>query len=189
MSKLAKPMPSQQELQEWFDYKDGDFYRMKTNSNRVKVGSKVGYVNTNKQTGKQCIFVGFNHKMYLIHRLIWAWHGYSLEPNQQIDHIDGNRLNNCIENLRPASNKQNQENRKSAQKNNKTGVKGVCWSKAKKKWEAYISHNGTKKHLGYYENIEDAKAARIAAEKECFTHAPSRDDELVKKPSGILNFI
>ena len=182
-------MPSQQELQEWFDYKDGDFYRMKTNSNRVKVGSKVGYVNTNKQTGKQCIFVGFNHKMYLIHRLIWAWHGYSLEPNQEIDHIDGNSLNNCIENLRATTHKQNCENRKGANKNSKSGVKGVSWDKVAKKWYAQIQHNGKVKYLGLYETKEDAIDARIEAEKECFTHAPSRDDELVKKPSGVLSFI
>ena len=123
MSK-AKPLPSQQELQEGIDYRDGNFYRKKKTQN-VKVGNKVGTVLTNKQTGKQYVRVRFKGKLYLIHRLIWAWHGYSLEPNQQIDHIDGDSLNNCIENLRPTSHKQNQENRKSANKNSKSGVKGV----------------------------------------------------------------
>tara|TARA_R110000868_G_scaffold56253_1_gene174261 strand:- start:403 stop:948 length:546 start_codon:yes stop_codon:yes gene_type:complete len=178
MSKLATPLPSQQELQESFDYRDGDLYRKKGKGG-VKVGSKAGTVHTNKQTGRQCVQVSFNYKLYLIHRFIWAWHGYSLEPNQEIDHVDGNSLNNCIENLRAVSSKQNNENRKSAQKNSKSGVKGVSWDKSTKKWYAQIQHNGKVKYLGLYENIEDAIAARIAAEKEYFTHAPNRDNELV----------
>ncbi len=185
-----KPLPSQQELQEEFDYRDGNFYRKKTNTNRVKVGSEAGSVNTNPLTGKQYIQVCFNYKIYPIHRLIWAWHGYSLEPNQQIDHIDGDSLNNCIENLRPTSHKQNSENRKGANKNNINGVKGVCWDKSTKKWKATIRHNGKVMNLGLYENIDDAIAARIAAEKKYFTHAPNRDNEVVtEKPSGVLSFI
>ena len=182
-------MPSQQELQEEFDYRDGDFYRKKVNSNNVKVGSKAGHVHTDKQTGRQYIKVRFNHKKYPIHRLIWAWHGNFLEPNQEIDHIDGNSLNNCIENLRATTHKQNCENRKGANKNSKSGVKGVSWAKNVKKWRAQIQNNGKVKNLGYYKNIEDAIAARIVAEKECYTHAPNRDNESVKKPSGVLSFI
>ena len=189
MSKLAKPMPSQQELQECFDYMDGNLYRIKTNSNSVREGSKAGSVHTDKRTGYQRVRVCFNHKKYPIHRLIWAWHGNFLEPNQEIDHIDGNSLNNCIENLRATTHKQNCENRKGANKNSKSGVKGVSWDKVAKKWYAQIQHNRKVKYLGLYETKEDAKAARIAAEKECFTHAPNRDDELVKKPSGVLSFI
>jgi len=191
MSK-ATPLPSQQELQEWFDYRDGNLYYKKTNTNRIKVGSKAGNVHlqTNKQKDKQYVQVGFNYTMYRIHRLIWAWHGYSLEPNQQIDHIDGNSLNNCIENLRVVSTKQNSENRKSANKNSKSGVKGVFWHKGTKKWKAYICHNGKDIHLGYYVNKDDAIAARIEGEKEYYTHAPNRDNEVVmEKPSDVLSFI
>jgi len=185
-----KPLPSQQELQEWFDYRDGNLYWKKTNAYCVKVGDKAGCVNTNTQTGKQYIQVGFKRKYYSIHRLIWVWHGNSLEPNQDIDHIDGNSLNNRIENLRPTSHKQNSENRKGANKNSKTGIKGVHKHKETRKWKAHICHNGKDIHLGYYVNKDDAIAARIAAEKEYYTHAPDRDNEVVtKKPSGVLSFI
>ncbi len=185
----AKPMPSQQELQEEFDYRDGNFYRKKIRQG-VKVGNKVGTVLTNKQTGKQYVRVGFKGKYYLIHRFIWAWHGNSLEPNQDIDHIDGDGLNNRIENLRPTSRKQNLENTKSAHKDSKSGEKGVSWRKDREKWEAQIQHNGKKIHLGLYESIDDAIAARIAAEKKYFTHAPNRDNEVVtEKPRGVLSFI
>ena len=179
------PLPSQQELQEWFDYRDGNLYWKKTNAYCVKVGDKAGSVKKNTQY----IQVGFKGKVYLIHRFIWAWHGYSLEPNEDIDHIDGDGLNNCIENLRAVSHKQNHENRKTAQKNSKSGVKGVCWNKTKK-WKAYICHNGKDIHLGYYVNKDDAIAARIEGEKEYYTHAPDRDNEVViEKPSGVLSFI
>ena len=178
------PLPSQQELQEWFDYRDGNLYRKKTNTNRVKVGSEAGCVNMN-----QYVQVSFKGKFYYIHRFIWAWHGKSLEPNEEIDHIDGNSLNNRIENLRAVSRKQNQENTKSARKDSKSRIKGVCWDKSMKKWKANIGHNGKVMNLGLYENIEDAIAARIEGEKKYYTHAPDRDNELVKKPSGVLSFI
>ena len=178
MSK-ATPLPSQQELQEAFDYRDGNLYWKKTNTNRVKVGSKAGSVKTKPLTGEQYVQVRFKGKSYYIHRLIWAWHGYSLEPNQEIDHIDGNSLNNRIENLRPTSRKQNSENRKGANKNSKSGEKGVCRHKKARKWKAQIQHNGKIIYLGYYENIDDAIASRIAAEKKYYTHAPDRDNEIV----------
>ena len=188
MSK-AKPMPSQQELQEGFDYSDGNLWWKKTRQG-VKVGSKAGTVKTNKRTGRQDIHVCFKGKFYSIHRLIWVWHGNSLGPNQDIDHIDGNSLNNRIENLRATSRKQNLENRKGANKNSKTGIKGVRKHKETRKWRAEICHNGKVIHLGLYESIDDAIAARIAAEKKYFTHAPDRDNEVVtKKPSGVLSFI
>ena len=179
-----KPLPSQQELQEEFDYRDGNLWWKKTRQG-VKVGSEAGCVRVD-----QYVQVRFKGKLYLIHRIIWAWHGYSLEPNQDIDHIDGNSLNNCIENLRAVTHKQNQENRKGTNKNSKSGIKGVRWHKDKKKWCAQISHNGKVIYLGYYENKDDARDARIEGEKEYFTHAPDRDNEVVtKKPSGILSFI
>ena len=158
MGNLAKPMPSQQELQEEFDYRDGNFYRKKANSNSVKVGSKAGCVWTNKRTGIQCVRIGFNHKLYQIHRLIWAWHGYSLEPNQEIDHVDGNSLNNRIENLRAATHKQNGENRKSANKNNKSGVKNVFWYSRAQKWIARIRVNGKNVFHQQCDTVEEAEA-------------------------------
>jgi len=185
----ATPLPSQQELQEWFDYRDGNLWWKKKNRG-VRVGIKAGRVVTNPRTGKQYRQVGFNYKLYVTHRLIWVWHGYSLEPNQQIDHIDGNGLNNCIENLRAVTNKQNSENRKTANKNSKSGIKGVCWNKTKNKWHAQIQHNGKVVSLGYYENIEGAIAARITGEGKYYTRAPDRDNEVVtEKPSGVLSFI
>jgi len=170
MSKLTKPMLSQQVLREWFDYRDGNLHWIESPGRRVKAGSKAGRIWTNKG-GKQYILITFKGKTYKAHRFIFAWHGYPLEPNQEIDHIDGNGLNNDIHNLRACTTKENLENRKGANKNSKTGIRGVSLHKNRNKWQACIQHNGKQIHLGYYVTIEEAEKAAIAARKELFTHS------------------
>ena len=89
----------------------------------------------------------------LIHRDI-------LKPNknQEVDHIDGNRLNNQRSNLRFATSSQNKINR-GARKDNQSGYKGVSWHKQRDKWTARIMANGKYQHLGLFENILDAVTA------------------------------
>jgi hypothetical protein len=83
----------------------------------------------------------------------------------QTDHIDGNGLNNRRDNLRHATNSQNQHNRP-AYKTNKSGFKGVCWLKTQKKWQAQISCKGKKHHLGNFDCPELAHEAYVAASKK-----------------------
>jgi hypothetical protein len=85
-------------------------------------------------------------------------------PEDQIDHINRDRADNRIENLREVTNKQNQQNR-STNSDNTSGHTGVSWYKPYSKWRAQIKHNHKVIHLGYFTNIEDAIAARKAAEK------------------------
>jgi len=170
MSK-AKPMPSQQELQEAFDYRDGNLHWIESPDNgRVKAGSKAGCLFL-KNNGKQYWRIKFKRKNYPASRIIWVWHGYPLEPNQEVDHIDGNGLNNDIHNLRVCTHKENQENLKGAYKNSKSGIRGVFWDKKRKKWIATIYHNGKTIYLGSYVTIEEAEKAAIAARKKFFTHS------------------
>ena len=75
-----------------------------------------------------------------------------------IDHIDGNRLNNRIENLRSASKVENGQNAKLS-KANKSGFKGVSWYKASSKWAAECWVNKKKHYLGYFDTIEQATFA------------------------------
>ena len=72
-----------------------------------------------------------------------------------LDHIDGNKLNNRIENLRECTEVQNCYNAKTP-KNNTSGIKGVSWSKRLKKWRAQIQVNGKKKSLGFFFDKEVA---------------------------------
>lgn len=80
----------------------------------------------------------------------------------EVDHIDGNGLNNCRENLRICTRNQNRQN-VGAMKNNKSGYKGVSWHRATNKWLAQIRANGKHYHLGLFTDPEEASAAYIEA--------------------------
>jgi hypothetical protein len=107
-----------------------------------------------------------DNKLYLAHRLAWVI-TYSEWPKEEIDHIDGDRSNNKISNLRLATSQENKMN-SSIRSDNTSGLKGVSWSKCKNKWKSHINFCSKQKHLGYYEKIEDARAAREAAEIRYF---------------------
>ena len=90
-------------------------------------------------------------------------------PNNKrfVDHIDNNKLNNNIINLRFASPQENSRNRCISNKNS-SGTKGVSWSKETNKWRAHITINGKKIHLGSYINKDDAVNIRIQRAKDEF---------------------
>lgn len=95
------------------------------------------------------------------HRVAWAiYHGDW--PNGQIDHQNGVRTDNRIENLRLVTPQENMRNR-TINRNNTSGICGVSWAKSEEKWKAQIKVGGKIIHLGYFQNIDDAKAARDAA--------------------------
>lgn len=87
---------------------------------------------------------------FKMHRVIM-----NAKNNEEIDHIDGNRLNNQKSNLRIVTRTQNQMNRK-LQKNNKSGYKGVSWCSKSKKWLSQIRINTHTKFLGYFVNKNKA---------------------------------
>lgn len=96
-------------------------------------------------------------------RVVWAIvHGEW--PKEQVDHIDGDGLNNRIENLRDVPNRINLRNCWRAS-NNTSGVTGVSWNTLRKKWEAYIKVDGLRCSLGMWNTVEQAKAARFGAQK------------------------
>ena len=124
----------------------------------VKVGDIAG---TLKSHGYLC--VGINYNSYRAHRLIFLMHKGYLPKT--IDHINGDKLDNRIENLRAATVGQNQHNRKT-NANNTSGYKGVGWSKAQKKWVARITLERKNIHLGYFANVEEAAEVVRKAREE-----------------------
>jgi hypothetical protein len=99
--------------------------------------------------------MGIDGNQYLMHRIVaHIYDILDLHDELKIDHIDLNRTNNCISNLRPATVQQNSFN---------TKAKGYCWKKHAKKWEARICLNGKTIHLGYFDKEEDAKNAYLKA--------------------------
>jgi len=102
--------------------------------------------------------VKVNGMVLLAHRIIFAIvHGRM--PAGQIDHINGNRMDNRIENLRDVSSSENSYNSKT----NTSGFAGVCWDARDKKWRVYFYVGYRKIYLGLFENLEDAVQARKEA--------------------------
>ena len=137
------------------EYRDGHLYWLKSRGNRL-AGDQAGCLETN---GYRTIKV--NRKLYKEHRLIflmfnptWDIFDYSLE----IDHINCERNDNRIENLRLVTRQENAFN--------ETKSKGYNWHKRRQKFRARIKINGEDKHLGYFDNEEDARSAYLKAKKE-----------------------
>jgi hypothetical protein len=104
-------------------------------------------------------------KCYAIHRIIAQAFLENPQNLLTVDHIDRNKDNTTLENLRWASHSEQNINQ-SKRKNCTSQHIGVYWDKASAKWRAHISIEGTHKHLGYFENEEDAARAYDAA---CFS--------------------
>jgi hypothetical protein len=100
---------------------------------------------------------------YSVHRLAWlVEHGEW--PEHQLDHINGDRSDNRLSNLRKVTPAENNRNIRRA-RNNTSGFTGVVYRKAERKWCAQIKLGGKNKHLGLFADIQGAISARKEAEK------------------------
>lgn len=150
-------MLDQNQLLSLFDYKDGELYWRIAPCKTVNAGDKAGYINRKYKKIK------IKNKSYVIHRIIFMmFHGYMPEI---VDHIDNNPLNNCIENLRPATKQQNNSNCK-MRIDAKSSAKGVNWHKKQQKWTVRVSVNNKRENVGSFDNFELAElVATMAREK------------------------
>ena len=109
---------------------------------------------------KEYLKVSILGKSILLHRLVWALANNEW-PTGEIDHINGDRLDNRLENLRnvtPAENRRNMARRS----DNTSGCSGVIWDKAKRKWVVQITRDGRRSQLGSFHRYEHAVAHRRA---------------------------
>lgn len=102
-----------------------------------------------------------------VHRLVALHFIPNPENKRCVDHIDGDKTNNKIGNLRWATHQENNMNAR-MQINNTSGVAGVSWYKRHSKWVVQININGKKTNLGYFATIEEATEVRRKAAQEHF---------------------
>jgi hypothetical protein len=145
---------NQEYVRKLFEYRDGKLFWKEPREN-MRAWVESGYLRPDGYRRVQ-----IDGKKYFTHRLVFLYHHGHLP--EFLDHIDGNPLNNRIENLRPATITQNQANRK-AQKSI-TGLKGV--SPNHKRFKAQIKISGKQMYLGTFDTPEEAHAAYLAAAKK-----------------------
>lgn len=147
-----------------YDPNSGVFTWLKSLSNRKKAQSIAGSL---AQSGYYEIC--YNNQRVLSHRLAWFF-VYGEMPNGVVDHINGIRTDNRIDNLRCVSQMENAQNTLTALKSSKSGVRGVYKNRVGS-WIAQIRVNGVCKHLGSFKTLEEAKEAYMKAKKQ-FHSAP-----------------
>lgn len=141
-----------------FDYADGKLLWIGGNPNAKHKGIReAGTINS-----EGYVVVTIGGKKHHAHKLVWLWHGLTLP--EQIDHIDGDRMHNRIENLRASSRASNGWNSKLSTAN-KSGVKGVSWCNTYRKWVVQIYRAG-KKTTGRFKELDDAVAFARAKRAE-----------------------
>jgi hypothetical protein len=153
--------PSPAEIRQTFDYDSATgLLTWKVSRGRVSKGSEAG---TLGQHGYVTLQV--NGKRLRAHRAIWA-HVYGVWPSLEIDHKDGNRANNRIENLREATSAENKQNLRGARSHSATGLLGVFKFRDGGKFMAQIVKNGKGKHIGVFDSKEEAHAAYLEVKRQ-----------------------
>lgn len=135
---------TKENVREWFDYVDGKLYWKKKPANQIKIGSEAGGMNYYGYRR-----VSFKKREYMVHRLVWLWHGKDLVDGLQIDHINQIKTDNRIENLRQVDGSTNKLNNKACY---------VSYCKFKNKWKAYgPAKNRKQKWIGYFDTKKEAE--------------------------------
>jgi hypothetical protein len=143
------------EAHELWRYDQGKLYWRVAANRRLKIGDEAGCIHGNGYRE-----VGIKGKVYGIHRVVFLmFHGYI---PKQVDHIDGNPLNNKAENLRAADSSVNGYNRK-INVNSSSGVKNVSLCKTSKKWKVSVVQNGKSHYYGAFASLSDAAATAAQA--------------------------
>lgn len=160
-SPISEPAEFAVRVRELLDYDpmSGRFTWRVDMGGTAKAGSEAGCINS-----AGYVLIKVDGQKYQASRLAWL-HVHGRWPNACVDHIDGVRANNAIENLREATRIQNRHN-SAVPSNSVSGVKGVFWNSKRSKWQARICLDADhRQHLGYFDELDAAAAAYASAEK------------------------
>ena len=148
-------MITREYIRELFDYKNGHLYwKVMPYKRNDLVGTEAGTLDGDRRQ------ITINKKHYKTHRLVFLmFHGYMPE---EIDHIDGNPLNNKISNLRPATRSEQLCNT-GLRKTSKSGVKGVSWDSSRNKWTVVVTKNKQTMFRNRFNDLELAQLVAIEA--------------------------
>lgn len=150
-----------------YDPATGIFTAASDRSTNIKVGQRLGWIGARHRYW----YLKLDGRYYRANRVAWFYVTGEWPPNQ-VDHRNQNKLDDRFDNLRLATNGQNQANI-SMNKRNTSGVQGVGWHKRIGKWQSSIRINGKLISLGYFSDLQEAAAARRSAEIQYFgAYAP-----------------
>lgn len=145
-----------------YDPATGDLYWTDVQTKAFR-GKKAGTLDAHGY-----INLSIKRKRYKAHRVAWLL-TYGTWPNGEIDHIDGDKLNNRIENLREATSQLNKWNHWKPQSNNVIGLRGVC--KIRNKFKAEIRVDRKRIHIGVFETPDLAHQAYLNAKAKYHAEA------------------
>lgn len=157
----ANSIPSLSDLNDLFFVDNGKLIRKKTAGGQV-AGTIAGTTRLDGYIG-----VWVNGRCFFAHRLIWMMHTGSM-PENDLDHINGIKTDNRIENLRECTHAQNMQNIRKAPITSSTGVLGVRFEPRQKSrpWRAMGWKNGKNVGIGYFNTLEQAHEAYLKWKRE-----------------------
>ena len=164
------------ELKKVFRIRNGNLERINYNY----TNGKWTVVNNKKNHTEGYCYVGFNGTKVLYHVIIWILStGKDIPQGMEIDHINGNKIDNRIENLRLVTNRQNQQNRK---KHRAGRLVGASYRKGYNDWQSHIAIDKNKIFLGCYKTEQEAHEAYKIACKYIAKYTDNDSfRELIKK--------
>lgn len=136
--------------------------------NTLYAGRVAGTIKK-KDSGAKYLQVWVGGGRFYAHRIIWSMVNGMIDEGMEVDHIDGDGINNRIDNLRLVKSCENRLNQP-IPSSNTSGSIGVYWHKKRMKWYSSIKVNGKSKHLGYFSTFSEALNCRKNAEKKMGFH-------------------